>query len=59
VSVQVSVPMNISDHKLSKPGQYQYPFQFKLPEYAPPSCEFNEGHARYVSPSQFMDTHTT
>jgi hypothetical protein len=44
--MQVLVPIKVAAEKLSKPGQYQFPFAFKLPSYLPPSFKMQQGSAQ-------------
>jgi hypothetical protein len=50
-NMQVLVPIKVSADKLSKPGQYQFPFAFKLPTYLPPSFKMRQGSAQYGLPN--------
>lgn len=47
----MSAPLSVPDTKLSRAGQYQYPFQFELPSNLPPSLKFSNGSATCALPA--------
>ena len=51
--VQVTVPLQVADSKLSRAGQYQYPFRFELPASMPPSLDFSDGATKCAAHPTF------